>query len=177
MTIPLAFLSWLQKRELGLTVLTLITYCDNKMTEATWPKLSECLKGLWTRHHHREPTREREYKTTGHLVYLHKDAQQKRNQNKRILVSKKPEFNKDTEIKKWLSITLFLIVSLNLLSTDSFRKGKLENFHRTGSLTVSSSFWVSSSILLMSSIVRSIHLSIQQKSWRWKFVNILFSCF
>ena len=45
-TIPLAFLSWLQKRELGLTVLAVITYCDNKMTEATWPKLSECLKGL-----------------------------------------------------------------------------------------------------------------------------------
>lgn len=44
-------------------------------------------------------------------------------------------------------------------------------------LTASSSFWVSSSILLMSSIVSSIHLSIQQKSWRWKLVNILFSCF
>lgn len=44
-------------------------------------------------------------------------------------------------------------------------------------LTASSSFWVSSSILLMSSIVRSIHLSIQQNSWRWKLVNILFSCF
>lgn len=29
----------------------------------------------------------------------------------------------------------------------------------------------------MSSIVRSIHLSIQQNSWRWKLVNILFSCF
>lgn len=46
-----------------------------------------------------------------------------------------------------------------------------------GALTASSSFWVSSSILLMSSIVRSIHLSIQQNSWRWKLVNILFSCF
>lgn len=44
-------------------------------------------------------------------------------------------------------------------------------------LTASSSFWVSSSILLMSSIVSSIHLSIQQNSWRWKLVNILFSCF
>lgn len=44
-------------------------------------------------------------------------------------------------------------------------------------LTASSSFWVSSSILLMSSIVNSIHLSIQQNSWRWKLVNILFSCF
>lgn len=36
MTILLA-LSYLQNRELGLTVLALITYCDNKMTKATWP--------------------------------------------------------------------------------------------------------------------------------------------
>lgn len=43
-------------------------------------------------------------------------------------------------------------------------------------LTASSSLCVSSSIRRMSSIVRSIHLSIQQKSWRWKLVNILFSC-
>lgn len=43
--------------------------------------------------------------------------------------------------------------------------------------TASSSLWVSSSIRRMSSIVRSIHRSIQQKSCRWKLVNILFSCF
>lgn len=53
------------------------------------------------------------------LGYLHKDAQQKRNQNRRISVSKKPEFNKDTDSKKWLSITLSLILHLNLLSTDT----------------------------------------------------------
>ena len=50
---------------------------------------------------------------------MHKDAQQKRNQNRKILVSKKPEFNKDTDRKKWLSITLALILNLNLLSMDT----------------------------------------------------------
>lgn len=42
--------------------------------------------------------------------------------------------------------------------------------------TSSSSFWVSSSIRLMSSMVKPTHLSIQQNSWRWKFVKIRFSC-
>ena len=50
---------------------------------------------------------------------MHKDAQPKRNQNRKILVSKKPEFNKDTDRKKWLSITLALILNLNLLSMDT----------------------------------------------------------
>lgn len=40
----------------------------------------------------------------------------------------------------------------------------------------SSSFWVSSSIRLMSSMVKPTHLSIQQNSWRWKLVKIRFSC-
>lgn len=44
------------------------------------------------------------------------------------------------------------------------------------SITSSSSFWVSSSIRLMSSMVRPTHLSIQQNSWRWKLVKIRFSC-
>lgn len=39
------------------------------------------------------------------------------------------------------------------------------------SVTSSSSFFVSSSIRRMSSIVRSIHLSIEQKSCLWKFAN------
>lgn len=70
-----------------------------------------------------------------------KDVQQKRNQNKRILVFKKLDFDEETEIKKWLSITRFLIVKSTLIKhRHSLRKGKLENFHRTGSLTVSSSF-------------------------------------
>lgn len=43
-------------------------------------------------------------------------------------------------------------------------------------LTSSSCLLVSSSILRMSSIVRSTHLSSQQKSCRWKFVKSLFSC-
>jgi len=43
-------------------------------------------------------------------------------------------------------------------------------------LTSSSSFCVSASICLISSIVSSTHLSIQQKSWRWKLLKILFSC-
>lgn len=34
-------------------------------------------------------------------------------------MSKKPEFNKDIDRKKWLSITLALILNLNLLSTDT----------------------------------------------------------
>lgn len=42
--------------------------------------------------------------------------------------------------------------------------------------TSSSSLWVSSSIRLMSSMVKPTHLSIQQNSWRWKFVKIRFSC-
>lgn len=66
--VPLSFSSWVQKRELGLTVLTVITYCGDKMTEASWPELRECLKGLWARHQHREPTRAREYKPTGHFT-------------------------------------------------------------------------------------------------------------
>lgn len=40
----------------------------------------------------------------------------------------------------------------------------------------SSSFWVSSSIRLISSMVKPTHLSIQQNSWRWKLVKIRFSC-
>lgn len=43
-------------------------------------------------------------------------------------------------------------------------------------LTSSSCLLVSSSILRMSSIVRSTHLSSQQKSCRWKFVKRRFSC-
>lgn len=43
-------------------------------------------------------------------------------------------------------------------------------------LTSSSCLLVSSSILRMSSIVRSTHLSSQQKSCRWKFVKSRFSC-
>lgn len=43
-------------------------------------------------------------------------------------------------------------------------------------LTSSSSFCVSASILRMSSMVSSTHLSIQQKSCRWKLVKIRFSC-
>lgn len=43
-------------------------------------------------------------------------------------------------------------------------------------ITSSSSFWVSSSIRLMSSMVKPTHLSIQQKSWRWKLVKIRLSC-
>lgn len=43
-------------------------------------------------------------------------------------------------------------------------------------ITSSNSFWVSSSIRLMSSMVKPTHLSIQQNSWRWKFVKIRFSC-
>lgn len=46
----------------------------------------------------------------------------------------------------------------------------------TYALTSSSSFCVSASIRRISSIVSSTHLSIQQKSWRWKLVKILFSC-
>lgn len=42
---------------------------------------------------------------------------------------------------------------------------------RIYSVTSSSSFFVSSSIRRMSSIVRSIHLSIEQKSCLWKFAN------
>lgn len=54
---------------------------------------------------------------------------------------KKLDFDEETEIKKWLSITRFLIVKSTLIKhRHSLRKGKLENFHRTGSLTVSSSF-------------------------------------
>lgn len=43
-------------------------------------------------------------------------------------------------------------------------------------LTSSNSLRVSSSMRRMSSIFRSIHLSIQQNSWRWKLVNKRFSC-
>lgn len=43
-------------------------------------------------------------------------------------------------------------------------------------ITSSSSFWVSSSIRLMSSMVKPTHLSTQQNSWRWKLVKIRFSC-
>lgn len=43
-------------------------------------------------------------------------------------------------------------------------------------LTSSSSFWVSASIFLMSSMVSSTHLSMVQKSCRWKLVKILLSC-
>lgn len=43
-------------------------------------------------------------------------------------------------------------------------------------LTSSSSLRVSSSMRRMSSMFKSIHLSIQQKSWRWKLVNKRFSC-
>lgn len=43
--------------------------------------------------------------------------------------------------------------------------------------TWSSSRCVSSSILLMSSIDRSTQRSSQQKSWRWKLVKSLFSCY
>lgn len=48
----------------------------------------------------------------------------------------------------------------------------------TGSFTLilSSSFCVSSSMRRMSSMVRSIHLSNQQKSCLWKLVNRRFSC-
>lgn len=44
-------------------------------------------------------------------------------------------------------------------------------------LTSSSSLRVSSSMRRMSSMFNSIHLSIQQNSWRWKLVNRRFSCF
>lgn len=43
-------------------------------------------------------------------------------------------------------------------------------------LTSSSSLRVSSSMRRMSSMFKSIHLSIQQNSWRWKLVNRRFSC-
>ena len=43
--------------------------------------------------------------------------------------------------------------------------------------TSSSCLFVSSSILRMSSIVRSTHLSSQQNSCRWKFVNRRLSCY
>lgn len=43
-------------------------------------------------------------------------------------------------------------------------------------VTSSSSFWVSSSIRRMSSMVKPTHLSIQQNNWRWKLVKIRFSC-
>lgn len=46
-----------------------------------------------------------------------------------------------------------------------------------GPLTSSSCLFVSSSILRMSSIVRSTHLSSQQNSCLWKFVNRRFSCY
>lgn len=43
-------------------------------------------------------------------------------------------------------------------------------------LTSSSSLRVCSSMRRMSSMFKSIHLSIQQNSWRWKLVNKRFSC-
>lgn len=45
------------------------------------------------------------------------------------------------------------------------------------SLTLFSSSFVCSSIFLMSSIVRSIHLSIQQNTCLWKWVNNRFSTY
>lgn len=52
---------------------------------------------------------------------------------------------------------------------------KLCHYCHTG-LTSSSSFCVSASIRRISSMVSPTQLSIQQKSWRWKLVKILFSC-
>lgn len=49
-------------------------------------------------------------------------------------------------------------------------------FWRVFRLTSSSSLRVSSSMRRMSSMFKSIHLSIQQNSWRWKLVNKRFSC-
>lgn len=48
-----------------------------------------------------------------------------------MLVSKKPEFD-EVSIKKWLLMTLFLILSLHLLSTHTVLERVMREFPQTG---------------------------------------------